>query len=44
MVGYESLLSIANPKTASALFAMTYMALLGFIAVGMYRRGWIVKV
>lgn len=44
MVGYETLLSIANPKAASALFAMTYMALLGFIAVGMYRRGWIVKV
>lgn len=44
MVGYEILLSIANPKTASALFALTYMALLGFIAVGMYRRGWIVKV
>ena len=43
-IGYESLLSIADPKAASALFASTYVILLGLLAVVMYRKGWIVKI
>jgi predicted acyltransferase len=44
MVGYKIFLSIGDPKAASALFALTYMLILGLIAEAMYRRGWIVKV
>jgi predicted acyltransferase len=43
-VGYETLLSIADPKAASAIFALAYVISFGIVAVAMHRKGWIVKI